>query len=231
VNSILRANPNPTSLPAVSYTVSFSGTVTGVDTSDFHLTATGVNSPSVSSVTGTGSTYMVTVNTGSGSGTIRLDVVDNDSIVNGSGVPLGGAGTGNGSYNAGEVYTVQKNYTFADVPDTYWAWSSIEQVYKAGITGGCSTSPMLYCPTNPVTRAQMAVFLLRAEHGYNYTPPAATGKFFDVPVSDFTAPYIEQLANENITSGCGGGNFCPGRSVTRDQMAIFLMRAFALPMP
>ncbi len=51
--------------------------------------------------------------------------------------------------------------TFDDVPINYWAWQYIEAIYNAGITGGCSTSPMEYCPTDTVTRAQMAVFLLR----------------------------------------------------------------------
>ena len=51
--------------------------------------------------------------------------------------------------------------TFEDVPTPYWAWSFIERLYAAGITGGCSLSPLQYCPENTVTRAQMAVFLVK----------------------------------------------------------------------
>ena len=50
----------------------------------------------------------MTVGTGSGDGTLRLDLVDNDSILDSSGIPLGGAGTGNGDFNTGEAYTISK---------------------------------------------------------------------------------------------------------------------------
>ncbi|WKZ42156.1 MAG: S-layer homology domain-containing protein [Anaerolineales bacterium] len=117
--------------------------------------------------------------------------------------------------------------TFADVPMTNSAWSYIESIYYAGITGGCTTTPLNYCPTNSVTRAQMAIFLLRGIHGSSYTPPAVgddTG-FNDVPTTHSAAAWIKQLAAEGITGGCGGGNFCPNNPVTRAQMAIFLLRA------
>jgi hypothetical protein len=65
--------------------------------------------------------------------------------------------------------------------------------------------------------------------GSAYTPPPATGAFGDVPVSYWAAGWIEQLAAEGITSGCGGGNYCPDSPVTRAQMAAFLVRAFSLP--
>ncbi|HNJ12998.1 MAG TPA: S-layer homology domain-containing protein, partial [Anaerolineales bacterium] len=115
--------------------------------------------------------------------------------------------------------------TFTDVPSTYWAYNFIERLYNAGITGGCSSSPMMYCPESSVTRAQMAVFILRGEHGSAYVPPAATGTVFgDVSTSTFAAAWIEQFASEGITSGCGGGNYCPDSNVTRAQMAIFLLK-------
>ena len=78
-----------------------------------------------------------------------------------------------------------------------------------------------------VSRDQMAVFLLKGEHGSSYVPPsvgASTG-FNDVPTNYWAAAWIKQLAAEGITAGCGGGNFCPGTAVTRDQMAVFLLRA------
>jgi hypothetical protein len=72
------------------------------------------------------------------------------------------------------------------------------------------------------------VFLLRAKYGAAYVPPAATGVFNDVPVGSFAAAFIEQLAAEGITAGCGGGNYCPNGEVTRAQMAVFLVRIFGL---
>jgi hypothetical protein len=115
---------------------------------------------------------------------------------------------------------------FADVPFNNWANTWVEILYNAGITAGCATDPhMLYCPDAPVTRAQMAIFILRSEHGGNYTPPPATGTVFaDVPLGSFADAWIEQLAAEGITAGCGGGNYCPDDSITRAEMSIFLLR-------
>jgi len=119
---------------------------------------------------------------------------------------------------------------FEDVPVNYWAAAWIEQLYEEGITGGCGTNPLRYCPESPVTRAQMAVFLLKAEHGTNYNPPSASGIFADVPVTYWAAAWIEQLYNEGITGGCGTNplRYCPESPVTRAQMAVFLVRTFDL---
>jgi hypothetical protein len=57
------------SATTVSYTVTFSESVTGVDASDFTLTATGNASGTIASVTGSGATYTVTINTLGGDGT------------------------------------------------------------------------------------------------------------------------------------------------------------------
>jgi S-layer family protein len=119
---------------------------------------------------------------------------------------------------------------FADVPASYWAGDWIEQLYGDGVTSGCGTSPLLYCPEAAVTRAQMAVFLLRAKHGGAYTPPpvgADTG-FVDVPPTHWAAAWIVQLAAEGITSGCAPGIYCPDAPVTRAEMAVFLGRTFGL---
>jgi Tol biopolymer transport system component len=109
VVSITRADPNPTSAASVTFTVTFSKAVTGVDASDFALTTAGsLSGVSVTSVSGSGSTYSVTVSTGTGTGTLRLDVIDNDTIIDADGNPLGGSGFGNGNFTDGEIYTIQK---------------------------------------------------------------------------------------------------------------------------
>ena len=118
---------------------------------------------------------------------------------------------------------------FQDVPTNYWAASWIEQLANEGITSGCSVTPKKYCPSNVVTRDQMAVFLLRVKYGSGYVPPAATGVFADVPTNYWASGWIEKLAADGITGGCGNGNYCPSNPVTRDQMAIFLIRNFNLP--
>jgi len=115
---------------------------------------------------------------------------------------------------------------FLDVGAGDFAANFIEQLASDGITGGCGNSN--YCPNAEVTRAQMAVFLLRAKYGAGFTPPPATGVFADVPPGSFADAWIEKLAADGITGGCGGGNYCPDSPVTRDQMAVFLVRTFEL---
>ncbi len=94
-----------------------------------------------------------------------------------------------------------------------------------GLTVGCGGPN--YCPLNPVTRQQMAVFLLRGKYGLCYTPPPCTGTVFpDVQCAgNGFAPWIEALADLQITGGCGGGNYCPTAGVNRQQMAVFLLKA------
>ena len=225
VQSITRANPNPTLGPTMTFAVTFSEPVTGVDETDFVPTVSGLTGPVVNSIIGSGADYLVIVDAGTGSGTIRLDLVDDNTIFDLLSHPLGGSGAGNGNFNTGQSYSVRTT-TFTDVPTDYWSWQFIERLFGAGITGGCSNSPMMYCPEVYVTRAQMAVFLLRGEYGSAYTPPAATGTMFgDVPAGYWAGAWIEQLAVEGITGGCGNGNYCPETVVTRDQMAVFLLRA------
>jgi hypothetical protein len=125
---------------------------------------------------------------------------------------------------------------FADVPissvDAPW----IEELYNEGITGGCGTNPLVYCPSNPVTRAQMAVFILVTKYGPSYAPPACAGIFADMPCDPqhpFT-PWAEELYNEGITGGCPPNpplNFCPNDSTLQTQMAAFLVAAFNLADP
>ena len=112
---------------------------------------------------------------------------------------------------------------FTDVPQANLFHSDVEKVFRHGITAGCGGGA--FCVTNAVTRAQMAVFLLKAEHGASYVPPSCAGIFGDVPCPGPFADWIEQLSAEGITAGCGGGNYCPSSPVRRDQMAAFLLRA------
>ncbi|MFH0792865.1 MAG: S8 family serine peptidase, partial [bacterium] len=109
VSSITRSGSNPTNASSVSYLVTFGESMTGVDNGDFTLFRTGgITGYSVSSVTGTGATRTVTVITGSNDGTLRLDVADNDSIINSVSYPLGGVGASNGNYTNGQAYTIDK---------------------------------------------------------------------------------------------------------------------------
>ena len=121
---------------------------------------------------------------------------------------------------------------FADVPANAFAADWIEKLLAEGITGGCGSGN--FCPNAVVTRAQMAVMLLKARHGTHYAPPSCTGVFVDVPCGPapaFAVDWIEQLAAEGITAGCGGGAYCPDNATLRGSMATFLVKTFSLQTP
>ena len=112
---------------------------------------------------------------------------------------------------------------FLDVPRADLFHSYVEAIFRAGITAGCLNGN--YCRDDPSTRAQMAVFLLKAKFGQGHVPPPATGTVFDdVDPGDFAADWIEELASLGITGGCDPDNYCPDQAVTRGQMAVFLLK-------
>jgi hypothetical protein len=122
------------------------------------------------------------------------------------------------------TWVIHIGESFADVPTSHLFYRFIETLLHNSVTGGCAGGG--YCPNNAVTRAQMAVFLLKAKFGAAHVPPSCTGTVFDdVPCSGGPFdPWIEELAALNVTGGCGGGNYCPNNPVTRQQMAVFLLR-------
>ncbi len=143
--------------------------------------------------------------------------------------PVDGDGNGTFTCDIGAVEYLP-GHIFADMPVTGKEWMEpwVDAFYFAGVTTGCGSGPLIYCPESTVTRAAMAVFLLRAKYGLGYTPPPATHNFADMPVAgkEWMEPWVDQLYAEGITSGCGPGpTFCPENPVTRAAMAVFLLRA------
>ena len=113
--------------------------------------------------------------------------------------------------------------SFTDVPASSGFYRFVETLLHHGVTGGCT--PTAYCPATATTRDQMAVFVLVAKEGTGYVPPACTTPVFaDVPASNPFCRWIEELARRAVVNGCGGGNYCPTSAVTREQMAIFVLR-------
>lgn len=108
VTAISRVDTDPTTATAVNYTVTFNESVTGVDTADFSLSGTATTGASIGTVTGSGKTYNVSVNTGTADGTLGLDLTDNNSIINSLNATLGGTALNDGDFK-GQVYTVSKN--------------------------------------------------------------------------------------------------------------------------
>jgi len=105
VVSINRDLANPSTENAVTWTVTFSEDVTGVDAADFALVTSGLSGAAITDVSGSGSSWVVTVDPGYGSGTVGLNLVDNDTVIDGFTNPLGGSGAGNGNFT-GQVYTI-----------------------------------------------------------------------------------------------------------------------------
>lgn len=97
----------------------------------------------------------------------------------------------------------------------------IRVIYQNGITSGCGGGN--YCPFNMVTRAEMAVFLLRAKLGGSYTPPPASHYFTDM-AGHWAEAWADDLYRRGIAAGCSGGVYCPSNMITRAELSVLLLR-------
>ena len=118
---------------------------------------------------------------------------------------------------------------FADVDPGAWWSPHAERLAELGITEGCETDPLRFCPDDPIDRGRMAAYLARA---FDLDPGVRAG-FADVPADHVFADDIDRLAAARITAGCGHvpARYCPRRHVTRGEMATFLARAIGLVYP
>jgi hypothetical protein len=118
------------------------------------------------------------------------------------------------------------NTTFEDVPKSYPFWRYIEGLVTSQVTSGCSSSPLLFCPADTITRGQMAKLICKAA-GKTWLDKLVPS-FADVARSHRFYGWIERLADAASwggsppTSGCTFTEFCPDQGVTRGQMAKFL---------
>ena len=116
---------------------------------------------------------------------------------------------------------------FADVPASSPFCRWIEELANRGVVAGCGGGN--YCPDAPLTRAPMAIFVLRTLDPTLNPPACAPPNLYgDVPESSPFCRWIEELTRRGVVAGCGGGNYCPAASVTRDQMGVFLTVTFGL---
>ena len=137
------------------------------------------------------------------------------------------------SNSISKVRTLHVGGSFTDVStdivvDPYYP--SIETIFHNQVSVGCHDGTV-FCPTDPTTRQEMAVFLLKASQGSSFHPPACAGIFSDVPCTPGVGfpDWIENLYNRGITAGCQlPGDplmYCPTRDVLRSEMAVFLLKA------
>jgi len=119
------------------------------------------------------------------------------------------------------TFDVAASPRFGDVPIDHLFAGEIVGLEALGITSGCAANS--FCPDQPVTRAEMAAFLVRA-----LDLPRTTGDPFDDDDGHALEAEIASLEASGITSGCSTASFCPDRFVTRAEMAAFLVRGFGL---
>jgi len=194
VTSINAASANPTA-PAtiVAWTITFSASVTGVDATDFTLVQSGgVSGASITDVTVSGTTWTVTANTGSGTGTLGLNLVDNDSIVDASARKLGGTGAGNGNFT-GQVYTVTIP-ALSGVINTYYPGTASVAAGATSITLGAATGA-----TMPIAIGDMLLIMQIQDATIDSTNTATYGT-----VSAANAgKYEYAIAASNVPLGGG----------------------------
>ena len=100
---------------------------------------------------------------------------------------------------------------FLDVEDSNIFEAFIYAAAGAGIMPGCDVPAFLFCPTELVTRADMAGFILRAVHGEDFVPASYAGAFGDVSAGDYNADYIQSFFDEGYTAGAGEATSVPTR--------------------
>ena len=130
----------------------------------------------------------------------------------------------------GQAFNVAQGAAFADVPTAHLFYEDIGKLSARGVTVGCDSSN--FCPNDPVTREQMAAFIIRALGDFN-PPTPATQRYADVPPENPFYAFIDEMAVRGITVGCDqlGQLYCPGDPVTREQMSAFILRALGEPGP
>ncbi|MDA1014949.1 MAG: hypothetical protein O3A00_10935, partial [Planctomycetota bacterium] len=215
VTSINRTDGNPTNAASVDFTVVFSESVSLVDATDFALAVSGLTGTSITNVTGSGTTYTVTVGTGSGDGTLGLNLVDDDSIIDTSSNPLGGIGTGNGNFT-GQVYTVDKtlptvsSIVRANVNPTNAASVDFTVTFSESVTGVGTADFVI--DQSGVTGASVTGI---SGSGTTYTLTVGTGSNDGTLSIDFDAD-----ADGGATDGVGNvstADFTTGEAYTIDK--------------
>jgi hypothetical protein len=202
VTSIVRASSNPSINPSVDFIVTFSEPVTGVDSSDFTANTTNLNSV-ITNFQNANPFFVVTVNTGAGSGAVRLDLIDNGTITDIAGNKLADNGTGNGSFTLGESFALAKitvNFTAPNIlskasltnnPRPNFSWGTVRgaQAYEIFIARDAALTQLVLNQTIKET---------------NFTP--------NLPLTDGT--YFMQVRAYNAS--LSPGKFSKTYSITID---------------
>ncbi len=121
----------------------------------------------------------------------------------------------------GDSFAYTAKPYFTDVPSNSPFFSFIQKLRDLGITAGCSATE--FCPYDTVTRDEMAAFIIRSRYEATPFTYPATPYFSDEPPTDVFFPFVQKMAQDGITAGCGGGLYCPTQTLNRGQMAVFIV--------
>ncbi|MCX7418980.1 MAG: calcium-binding protein [Planctomycetia bacterium] len=210
VTLIVRANPNPTNINSVNFTVTFSEPVTGVGMNDFVLHQTLLTSAAITGISGSGTTYTVTANTGTGEGTMWIDF----DTTAGGGVFDAALNTSEVSFTTGQVYALDKlkpmvtSITRLDSSPTNAASLHFLVTFNEIVTGVTTNNFVL--DTSGLSGA--AITNLTGS-GTTYTVTLSTG------VSDGTLSIDFNAAGHNVldsVNNISAVNFTPGEAYRVD---------------
>ena len=175
----------------------------------------------------TGNCYQMTVSTGGGARpSTHWDATFLETLTSG---------------DPPKQWTLHVGDSFTDVPRSQPFYKRIETLLHAGITAGCTATT--YCPTDPVSRGAMAIFIAKGISGgganvpssgtINAQPydcgPGGHSLFTDVLPSDIFCKHVHYVATQNVTLGCATGKYCPADNVLRLDMASFIAKAVVAP--
>ena len=145
------------------------------------------------------------------------------TIIASGGCSIAASQVGDSTYAAAPAVTQSFTVFFSDVAPGDYDYAAINAMAQRGITAGCGNNG--FCPNDNVTRDEMAIFIVRAIYGSDNFTYTASPYFTDVTPSTFGFKWIQKLKDLGITGGCTATTYCPGTVVTRDQMAVFIIRA------
>lgn len=116
----------------------------------------------------------------------------------------------------------EREITFSDVPQDYWAWAMIQEMAKHGIITGYQDGT--FKPNAPIQRQHVALMLTRALVLERKKEVVA---FSDIPKTHLYFEEIKQVQQAGLFVGIDG-NFEPIKNMTRAQMAKVLVLSFNL---
>jgi hypothetical protein len=231
INSSTDTAPNTAKrsfTPAATSSQPLSGSITVTAPAGVSWTASSNASwVTVSSVTSSAGT---STSGGTGSGTINYTVAPNTAPATNSNtnratsIIVRVTGRGGNGFN----YGIFQGGNFLDVPSNSNLYPFVSKLHARGVTGGCGDGN--YCTERFIKRGEAAVFIAAILHPQTLPSPL-TQRFSDVLLTNGFAPFIEYVARREIAAGCGGGNFCPDKTLTRKDMVVWMLRGMGIDNP